>query len=82
MKKKLIEILAILCLIILVGCGSNTVGNAEYERFVQIYRGDEFKIVYDTGTKVQYSVSRGSYNHGTLTLLVDAEGKPLLYEEW
>ena len=37
--------------------------------------------VYDRTTKVQYAVSDGYYNMGTITCLVDAEGKPLLYND-
>ena len=31
--------------------------------------------------KVMYAVSDGTYNHGNFTLLVDANGNPLLYGE-
>ena len=37
--------------------------------------------VYDRTTKVQYAVSDGYYNMGIITCLVDAEGKPLLYND-
>ena len=36
-------------------------------------------IVYDSQTNVEYWLSRDPYNSGSLTLLVDAEGKPLIY---
>ena len=38
-------------------------------------------VVYHKDTKVMYAVSDGHYNRGNLTLLVDADGKPLLWEE-
>ena len=41
----------------------------------------DYQIIYDKYTKVMYSVSDGGYNEGVLTLLVDADGKPLLYTE-
>lgn len=53
----------------------------EQSRFVQIDKNGWFIIVYDRTTKVQYAVSDGYYNMGTITCLVDAEGKPLLYKE-
>jgi hypothetical protein len=31
-------------------------------------------------TKVMYAVSIGSHNGGTFTLLVDADGKPMIHE--
>ena len=53
----------------------------EQSRFVQIDKNGWFIIVYDRTTKVQYAVSDGYYNTGTITCLVDAEGKPLLYDD-
>lgn len=40
---------------------------------------DTYFIVYHLDSKVMYSVSRGRYNSGTFTLLVDSNGMPLLY---
>ena len=37
-------------------------------------------ICADRETGVMYAVSRGAYNCGNFTLLVDAEGNPLIYE--
>ena len=53
----------------------------ENSRFVRIEKNGYFIAVYDRTTKVQYAVSNGLYNEGTITCLVDAEGKPLLYKE-
>ena len=39
-----------------------------------------FHIYYDRKTKVMYAVSCSQYNRGNVVLLVDADGKPLLYE--
>ena len=41
----------------------------------------DFKVIYHKKTKIMYAVSSGYYTYGNLTVLVDAEGKPLLYEE-
>lgn len=38
-------------------------------------------IVYDTETKVMYTISDIPYNKGTMTLLVDENGKPKLWKE-
>lgn len=56
---------------------ANNVIAAEEKRFVGIvYRSKYFQIVYDKQTKVEYAISKD----GIFTLLVDADGKPLLYE--
>lgn len=39
------------------------------------------EIVYDKQTRVMYWVSNGSYNYGTLTMLVNADGTPRLWED-
>lgn len=86
MKMKIILLLTIILVvfcIILTGCGERTIEKeTEPETyFVKIsseYCGD---IVYDSRTKVQYWRSMGSYSSGVLTMLVDADGNPLLYEE-
>ena len=54
---------------------------ASEERFIKIDEYNYGYIVYDKQTKVEYAVSDGSYNRGIITLLVDQEGKPLLYKE-
>lgn len=52
------------------------------KRFITISIEDDFYIVYDKETKVEYAFSVfPSCTSGVLTVLVDAEGKPLLYEE-
>ena len=55
--------------------------NAIDSRFETIVTGSGFYVVYDKETKVEYVVSDGYYNSGTFTLLVNADGKPLLYGE-
>lgn len=53
--------------------------NATDTRFTLVYNEDDFKIYYDKKTKVMYLV-KSVYKGGGITLLVDADGKPLLYE--
>ena len=38
------------------------------------------KIVYDTRTGVEYWESWASYTYGNLTVLVDEDGKPLIFK--
>ena len=88
MKKVCIVALSV---IMLTGCGSegafSSASNDEEpsEKRFKVLDGeisDNFYIAYDTVTGIEYSVSNGLYNHGTLTVLVDADGKPLIYEGW
>ena len=76
-KKILVALL--LGIVCLAGCSVNTNSSEKRRRFFVLSREGVFDIVYDRTTGVEYALSRGAYNSGTLTLLVDAEGKPLIY---
>ena len=76
MKKILVAML--LCVVCLTGCQTE-IGSDE-SRFFIISREKGFYIACDRTTGVEYAVSNGGYNYGTVTLLVDADGKPLIYE--
>ena len=69
--KKMIIIL--LMAMMLTGCGAT--------RFIELERTNAWLIVADKETGVMYSVSDGGYNRGTFTLLVDENGKPLVWED-
>ena len=84
-----IFVLAILifCLL-LTGCGAkmSTANNAavndgDRSMFVLIENSGAYRIVYHRDTKVMYAISCGGYNAGDFTVMVDEEGKPLLYQE-
>lgn len=84
--KKIIISVLIMAGIVLAGwlLKDVTISNnyAENERFIQIYNQyskDGFRIYYDKETKVMYLIS-DIYKGGGITVLVDQEGKPLLYE--
>lgn len=49
--------------------------------FVVLEVGVTYKIVYHQETKVMYAISNGGHNGGTFTVMLDADGKPLLYKE-
>ena len=51
------------------------------ECFRTLYEESYGSVIYDTRTGVQYWRSEGYSNWGTLTVLVDEEGKPLIYNE-
>lgn len=73
-------------LLLLVGCSERTKqSNKEntYEKysFTTIMYSDDYNIVYQNETKVMYIKSTGYYNRGSFTVLVDENGKPMLYKE-
>ena len=49
--------------------------------FMCVEENTDWRIIVDRKTKVMYAVSCGTYNQGNFTLLVDEEGKPLIYKE-
>lgn len=53
--------------------------NASDYRFILVHNEGDLKIYCDKKTKVMYLV-KSIYKGGGITLLVDADGKPLLYE--
>lgn len=78
---KQMAIAMIIMLLLSVGCAK--VENAEAKetsRFVQVEIATSWRIVADKETGVMYAVSCGVYNNGTFTLLVDADGNPLIYK--
>ena len=86
MIRKILIAIVMLILIVVIGiiCKDITTTNtyADNDRFIRVTNtkmigGYPFNIFYDKETKVEY----GFYAKGGLQPLVDAEGKPLLYEE-
>lgn len=80
-----ITIAVVLLVIMLTGCGEvspveKAEESVEISRFIEIERAIGWKIVADKETGVMYAVSNGGYNVGTFTLLVDENGKPLIWE--
>lgn len=90
MRTKKIFVLVILtfCLL-LTGCGVKKMesandaatNNGDISMFVVIEKGVTYKIVYHRDTKVMYAISDGGYNAGNFTVMLDPNGKPLLYQE-
>lgn len=80
MKKKIIGLIIVVLNTAILANGCNSISYADNLRFIRI--SDEFNggIYYDKETKVEYWISDGGYNRGTLTMLVDENGKPLLYD--
>lgn len=80
--KKLFLVMAIASM--LIGCEkySQTEGTEgpKTSMFVVVEKTVDWEIVADRKTGVMYAVSGGGYNRGTFELLVDADGKPLIYD--
>lgn len=83
---KKIVIALLLSTAVLTGCKAEEFVSTipvvdEYkDRFIKVSDEHYGMIVYDSMTGVQYWMSTSAYNQGTLTLLVDSEGKPLIYK--
>ena len=82
---KRVFLICIVCMVLLCGCSvaktEKTNENQEsISMFIEVEQAMCWKIVYHKDTKVMYAVSDGSYNHGTFTLLVNADGTPMLYK--
>lgn len=84
MQKKLITIL-IVGMLSLTACAKvesvNDNKQNETSMFVAVETTSVWKVVYHKETKVMYTVSYGGYSSGNFTLLVNADGSPMLWEE-
>ena len=82
---KIISIL-IICLMLFSGCTSasaEVLPSAGYpvgNTFTIIDSTSDWDVVYCNKTKVMYTVSKGSYNRGNFTLLVNPDGTPMIWE--
>ena len=78
--KKIIAI--VLVLLMLTGCTGTEIAKElkVASRFMTLESNGTWRVVVDRETKVLYTVSLGTYNMGTFTVLVDTEGKPLLWK--
>ena len=81
MKNKILVMIVIGLMIICTGCA--VVEKDPYQSgtsmFIQVEDASAFCVVYHRETKVMYAVSKGSYNYGNFTLLVNAYGSPMIY---
>ena len=82
--KKLIVMLMLV--VTLAGCGNSSESDvrdgekSSQKRFVPVEIAWLYEIVVDRETRVMYAVSNGAYNHGTFTVMVDENGKPLTWD--
>ena len=81
-KIALVVLLLALCAGMLAGCAGDKTQSEVEAPFVWIFGGCKYgyEVGYDPDTGVMYSMSTGSANYGTLTLLVNADGSPKVWE--
>lgn len=90
MKKNFIVFIVLITLMFsLVGCGGTKqlteedfaeASKSEYSMFIKLESAIYYDVVYHKTTRVMYAVSRGGYNQGTFTVLLNADGNPMLHE--
>lgn len=81
MKRVILTIM--LAAVLATGCAEVESAQSEpveVSRFMEVENSWNWRVVTDRETGVMYAVSNGSYNIGTFTLLVDADGKPLIWK--
>jgi hypothetical protein len=70
----------------LVGCDYAAMESEEEDysnvpsMFFEVEDGDVYRVVYHKDTKVMYTISDSGYNMGNFTVMLDADGTPMLYE--
>lgn len=83
MKKVIFVVLACLCaVLILTGCNATQAAEwhqEDSERFVIAFSEGTNTVYVDTGTGVMYFF-HNSGSGGGMTVMVDADGKPLIWE--
>ena len=90
MKKNFIIFVMLIALVFsLVGCGGTKqlteedfeeASKNEYSMFIRVENTGLYDVVYHKTTRVMYAISRGGYNQGTFTVLLNADGTPMLYK--
>lgn len=78
--KKIIALVIVVLAVVLTGCSEVEEKTSGKSEFVIVEGTSSWYIVYSKKTKVMYAVSQGAYNGGTFTLLVNADGTPMIWE--
>jgi len=78
--KKIVALMIVVLVVALTGCSEVEDKTSDKSEFVIVESADIWYVVYHKKTKVMYVVSDGRYNRGTFTLLVNADGTPMLWE--
>jgi hypothetical protein len=76
--------IVLICILFLTGCSTvkfeKKRESYDESMFVCVEKTYSWLIVYNKDTKVMYAVSNGGYNSGNFNVLVDAQGRPMLWE--
>lgn len=78
--KKIIALMIVVLVVTLTGCSEVEDKSSDISEFVIVEITNSWRVVYHKKTKVMYVVSDGTYNRGTFTLLVNADGTPMIWE--
>lgn len=87
MKRWIVAVLVLALGLMLAGCARGKVGagqiadaKADNRMFMVVSNEITGKVLVDKATGVMYWVSDKGYNRGTLTLLINADGTPRIWE--
>lgn len=85
MKRIILICTLVLCLL-LCSCGATTVldekdikAESNLSMFIKVETTEHWIVVYHKDTKVMYVVSNDAYIQGIFTMLVNADGTPMVY---
>lgn len=81
--KKIIVLMIVMLAVVMAGCREESEiedKRAVKSNFVMVEGNYNWCIVYHKETKVMYAVSQGGNSRGTFTLLVNADGTPMIWE--
>lgn len=77
--KKMIAMLMLAAMLISFSF-SKEANASNTDRFKLIQGTPYCDVIVDTETGVEYAFSTGAYNHGSMTVLVDETGNPLIWK--
>ena len=78
--KKIVALMIVVLVVALTGCSQVEDKSSDMSEFTIVESTSVWKVVYHKKTKVMYVVSDGIHNRGTFTLLVNADGTPMIWE--
>lgn len=83
MKKILLIIMALLTIILLSGCSTmeKVPEKEQPSTFMICEEYPSGDVLVDRNAGVMYWISASAYNYGTLTLLVNADGSPKIWND-
>lgn len=83
--RKVISVIAIMLVVLCCfhGCGAEAENETKEEQismFVVVEEANSWAVLYHRETKVMYVMSRGGYNTGNFTVLLNPDGSPLVWD--